>query len=65
MDFTLGYETCLNEINTTLNGAVAHMDEQKSAQGTLDAINMIIARVHTLKQELNAYKDVFKYQGGM
>lgn len=47
-DYAKGFEACYNEINTALNGAIAHMDEQKSAKGTLDAVNMIIACVHKL-----------------
>jgi hypothetical protein len=64
-EFTQGFEACYTEINDALNGAIAHMDEQKSASGTLDAVNMFIARVHRLNSELNTMKNVFANQGGM
>jgi hypothetical protein len=60
--FIQGYEAATNEINTQLNGAVAHMDEAKSAQGTLQAFNMMTARVHIMKQNV---KELHANQGGM
>jgi hypothetical protein len=56
-EFIKGYEAAYNEINATLNVAVSNMYEQDNARGILEALNMVIARVHTMKINIDMLKN--------
>lgn len=58
--YITGFAACYNEVNATINAAVAHMDSHKSAQSTVDAVNMILHKAHEINAEVLAMKRVLE-----